>query len=510
MSTLFDTPLEHLLKNAWNGIDPSYRKAFAPILVINLLAFGFEMTNLSLHHDDVAHIFIQDTILGHYLGRFGLGWLHYFTQDAYIVPFLQLAEAIMLMTGYGLLVSRLWGATKPLDIVLISSVMCVFPYMAQIYQYNACTAPFALAHLLVAAAVFYSVRGRAIGVIAATLLYIAAFSIYQSVLANAATIFFVWLLIQVFQATSNAPFTWKDVVSTSTRVLMAVGVGGLLYMAAVSTMDLKFDSYQAAGEAFNWKSHLNIPHNGAAILQASRGFFFWPENYFPDYLKKIQLVLLSATALFCLLVPRRLAAKAGALTLLVLAAFSPRIVQLLHPEGHYHELTLTAYAVLIAGCIMLLNSAGKTLPRNIFSLLSSFLIAGFILQSNWISTVNYLNTLAHYSTLTEILARARSLPTTDWDGKTIMVVGSYKMPAEYPFKQATGVASHYMDAIHMQHLARLMRDEAVFVQASDKTPDALRYSETHLSWPNPSSVGLVDGMAVVVLSKQTSTPAEPE
>jgi len=68
MRSPLDTPLEQLLANAWNGIDPAYRKAFLFILAINLLAFGFEMTNLTLHHDDVAHIFIQDTILGHYLG----------------------------------------------------------------------------------------------------------------------------------------------------------------------------------------------------------------------------------------------------------------------------------------------------------------------------------------------------------------------------------------------------------------------------------------------------------
>ena len=106
MRSLLDTPLEQLLANAWNGIDPAYRRALPFILVITLLAFGFEMTSLTLHHDDVAHIFIQDTILGHYLGRFGFGWLHYYTQDAYIMPFLQLAEAAVLMAGYGFLAWR--------------------------------------------------------------------------------------------------------------------------------------------------------------------------------------------------------------------------------------------------------------------------------------------------------------------------------------------------------------------------------------------------------------------
>jgi hypothetical protein len=63
-----------------------------------------------------------------------------------------------------------------------------------------------------------------------------------------------------------------------------------------------------------------------------------------------------------------------------------------------------------------------------------------------------------------------------------------------------------MDAAHMQRLALLLRDEAVFVQADDRTPGALRYAQTHLPWPHPSSVGVEDGMAVVVLSKETAKP----
>lgn len=510
MRSLLDTPLEQLLANTWNGIDPAYRRALPFILAITLLAFGFEMTSLTLHHDDVAHIFIQDTILGHYLGRFGFGWLHYYTQDAYIMPFLQLAEAAVLMTGYGLLISRLWGAHKTLDIVLISSVVCVFPYMAQLYQYNACTAPFALAHFLAAAAVFLSVRGKLLAVVAAALLYTAAFSIYQSVIANAATIFCIWALSRLLFARPEEPSALSAMVKGAIGALLAVGVGGLIYMAAVASMDLKFDSYQSAGQAFSLSEGLNLPHAAAEIFRESRGFFFWPETYFPGYLKKIQLLLLAVAALFCLWLPRGLAAKVGALALLVLAAFSPRLLQLLHPAGHYHALTLTAYAVLIGGCVMIVNRAGQTLTRNLSSVAAAFLIAGYVLQCNWISTVSYLNTLAHYTTLTQILARARSLPATEWNGKKIVVVGSYDMPSAYPFKGATGVASEYMDAVHMQHLARLMRDDVVFLQADDKTPGALQYAATHQPWPNPSSIGVVDGMGVVVLSKGSRQPVPSE
>jgi len=99
---------------------------------------------------------------------------------------------------------------------------------------------------------------RLLGVAAAALLYAAAFSIYQSVLANAATIFCIWLLSRLLFARPEEPFAWKAEAKTSIGALLAVGVGGLIYMAAVSTMDLKFDSYQSAGQAFNLSKGLNL------------------------------------------------------------------------------------------------------------------------------------------------------------------------------------------------------------------------------------------------------------
>jgi hypothetical protein len=129
------------------------------------------------------------------------------------------------------------------------------------------------------------------------------------------------------------------------------------------------------------------------------------------------------------------------------------------------------------------------------------LIVGYVAQCNWISTVNYLNTLAHYTTLTEVLARLRSLPDAHWDGKRVAVVGAYDMPSDFPFKPATGVATEFMDALHMDRLARLMREEAVFVQADQATPKALEYAASHAPWPDPGSVSVVDGMGVIVFSR---------
>ena len=203
----------------------------------------------------------------------------------------------------------------------------------------------------------------------------------------------------------------------------------------------------------------------------------------------------------CLWLPRSPGGKIAAIAMLAIASLTPRLLQILHPEGVYHNLTLTAYGVVIAGAVMIINRAAHTAIRNLSIVLSFFLIAGYIMQCNWISTVNYLNTQAHYSTLTQVLARIRSLPGDDWNGKNIVVVGKYKMSSNYPFKSATGVAVSFMDAFHMQHLANLMRDDVAFTGADDTTPEALEYAATHPSWPHPASVGVINGTGVVVLSE---------
>ena len=506
MKYLYNRPLEQVISELWNTVGYEYKKAFLVVLGINLLAFGFEMTNMTLHHDDVIHIFIQDDILGHYLGRFGFGWLHYRTQNAYIMPFLQAVEGILLMSVYGLIISYFWGARNTLDIILISSVVCVFPYMAQMYQYNTSMYPFALAHLLAAAAVILSARATFLYVVIASLLYTAAFSIYQSVIANAATIFCIWILCKLLFEKDADSFFSREMVKSAIAALLSVSVGGVIYLVVVSAMDLSFDSYQAAGQAFNFKDGSNITYAITAILNGTRSFLFWPENYFPNYLVKLQLIFIVCAGVICLWLPKTPGRKAGAVVMLVLTLFAPRVLQLIHPEGIYHNLTLTAYAVVIAGAVMIVNRAGHVLTRNLSIVTATFLVAGYIMQCNWISTVNYLNTMAHYSTMTQLLSRIRALPAENWDGRKIAVVGNYDMHSDYPFKSATGVAVEYMDAVHMQNLAKLMREDVSIVEADVTTPGALEYAATHPSWPHPASVGVVDGMGVVVFSKNLPDP----
>src|SRR5258705_3398191 len=155
MRSLFDTPLEGIAGNWWSGIDSASKKAFFIAIGVSVLAFGFEMTNLTLNHDDVWHIVIQDTILNHYLGRFGFGCLYVYTQTHYVMPFVQLAAGILMMSAYGVVIARFWGLRKTTDIALIAAIVCVFPYMAQTYSYNTSEATYTLAHLLAALAVMF-------------------------------------------------------------------------------------------------------------------------------------------------------------------------------------------------------------------------------------------------------------------------------------------------------------------------------------------------------------------
>jgi hypothetical protein len=412
-----------------------------------------------------------------------------------------MAEGIVLMSVYGVVVARFWGAHKVIEIAMIAAIVCVFPYMAQTYQYNTSMAMNPLAHLLAAVAIVFSTRGTVRGVVIAAALFLATFSIYQAVAANAATIFLVWLLARLLFGDPNAAFLSQQTLRATIATLVAAVVGGVAYLICVSMMDIPFDSEQAAETAFRLGGVTKPMLAVHEIWNGTRGFFLWPERYFPDYLKDLQLVLLAMAGFFCLWLPRGLRAKSAAIVLLVLAVFAPRILQLVHPEGQFHSLTLTGYGVLIAGAVMIVIRSARTLTRNVAIVVTMFLVAGYVMQCNWISTVNYLNMFAHFETMTQVLARLRSLPDAGWDGKKIAVVGRYEMPTTYPFTTRDAVAPKFLDANHLTNLARLMRDEATFVTADATMPRILDYARNHPPWPNPASVAVVDGMGVVVLSR---------
>lgn len=502
-------PLEHHLAQMWTGIAPEFRRAFFIVLGVSLLAFGFEMTNLTLHHDDIVQIFIQDTILGHYLGRWGTGWLHYYTQGAHIMPFLQMAEGMVLMAIYGLVVAHFLGLRRTLDIALVAAVLCVFPFMAQIYQYNSTMATYSVAHLLAALAVIWSVKGTVRHSLLAILAYVLAFSIYQSIVANAATLFLLWVMTRLaFHGDIPLASQPRQLGKATSTALLAVVIGGLIYVWTVSLMDLKFDTYQGAGDAFSLKKGLQLATAIPEVLQGTRTTLLYPEAYFPEYLKKLQLLFLAAAAVPCLWLPKRWPLKLASLALLGAATFSPRLLQFLHPAGTYHNLTLTAYALLVAGSLTVLLRAGHMWLRNGTVALGTLLIAGYLIQCNWISSVGHLNTLAHYSTATQVLSRLNTLPTEGWDGRTVAVFGGYGMHSGYPFKRATGIASEFIDVGHFKNFAMLLRDGRTYLTGDEAPASVQAHAATLPSWPKPDSIGIVEGMAVVVLSPPSAQGGE--
>jgi hypothetical protein len=386
--------------------------------------------------------------------------------------------------------------------------------MAHIYQYNSAMIAYPLAHLLVAAAVALSTRARAAAVLLAAVLYFVAFSIYQAVLASAATIFLFWIIAGIVFRNASGAHRSAVTVRAAVAALAAVILGGLLHVIAVQAMNIPFDSAQGADEAFSLQHRLEhglrLAQAVAQVVAGTRSFLFWPENYFPGALKKLQLALLAGAGVMCLWLPRGPIAKAAAVGALALAVLAPRTLQLLHAKGNFHSLTLTGYAVLVAGAVMILLRTGSHLARNATALAAVALVLGYTMTCAWISTVNHLNTLAHYTTLTQILTRLRTLPAGNWDGRTVAVVGSYDMRSDFPFRPGTGVASEFLGVRHMNQLARVMRDEAVFLTPDRTLPGVLEYGATHAPWPSPESVAIVDGVGVVVLSRRAAQTAMPQ
>src|SRR5438093_2495210 len=216
-----------------------------------------------------------------------------------------------------------------------------------------------LVHLWAALAVVFSVRATLRHVALAAALYVAAFSIYQSVAANAATIFVIWLLGKVLFEEEGKGLLLRQAVRSTVAVAVAVVIGGLVYLAIISMMPLEFDTDHAAAEAFRLGGATKLSQSIPLVWIGTRSFFVWPEAYFPDYLKAIQLIFLVAGGAMCVWLPKRISTKIAASALLVLAVFEPRVLQLVHPEGSYHSLALTAYAVFVVGTVIIVAPASR-------------------------------------------------------------------------------------------------------------------------------------------------------
>lgn len=175
-------------------------------------------------------------------------------------------------------------------------------------------------------------------------------------------------------------------------------------------------------------------------------------------------------------------------------------MQLIHPHYDYHDMTLTAYAISIAGSLTIINKAGNIIYRNIGNLIAIIMIWSYIIQCNWVSTVNHFNNIAHFSIMTEVFSRAGTAKPESWDGKTIIVDGKYKMLSSYPYRKAGGVSPEYIDEEHMQSLTTLLRRDISIISIGNSDLSFQKLAKSLPVWPASGSLVIKDGIAIVKMS----------
>jgi hypothetical protein len=499
MMANLNQPIEQLMASLWMRIPQEYRRATPWIILIGILGYGFEMTNLSLHHDDVVQFFHTDRI-GHALGRFGYSWIHYYIQQGFYAPFFQVFLGILALTIYGLCVAATWKISRTIDVVLIASMLAVFPYMAQHYSYNTSLLPFSIAHALSAFAILLCVNFTISRFLLAVVLLGFSFSIYQSVIGNAIALACFAAVATLTSANNQTLSITAGLSRTLAIPLLGIIFGGLLYLGLVAMLGLPSDPYQHADKAFTLSDGLNLGTSIQLIVQGTRSFLFWPENYFPADLKAIQLGLIAAAALVWVFQPVSVGKKVAAAVCAAGGILAPRALQFLHPEGTFHNLTLTAYGIVVAGTVMVALRSRSIFWRNLICAAAAVLIFKYVMLSNWISTVNYLNFSAHQSVLTQILTRITDFPPATITRPEVAVIGKLKMPDAYPFLPQTGIATDYIDLAHLGKFSAVMGQPIKFV-GEDQLPEQVReIAKNAPEWPAPGSTFSANGMAIVVLS----------
>ncbi len=351
-----------------------------------------------------------------------------------------------------------------------------------------------LAHSLSALSVLFAIRSNRRLILLSGFFLFIAFSVYQSVAANALTLFLIWMLVSIVFDDRLGSVFLQPMVRSIYAFSTASFLAGIGYISSVLLLGISLSSYQGADKAFDFNESVNMDisyfFNALYdILTGSRSFYFWPENYFPLYLKYAQLIFLFTAAALCVYLPRNTKSKIAAVLIFSIALIAPRFLQLLHSEGQFHNLTLTAYALVVSACIAIVLRTGKIILRNLTIVTSIFIIAGYIEQCNWISSINYLNSQAHYATLTQILARIRSLEDkeSNWDGKKAFIFGSYEMPEYRIFKKAAGVAPNFIRPQEIQDFSHVLRDEMIFLNKDQVSPRVIQFVSERPSWPHPAS-----------------------
>ena len=499
--------LSNLIIEKWKSISPASKSLFYLIMILQFASFGFEMTNLAFNHDDTTQFLFSSPYWAWSSGRWALGLFRYYVLNSYFMPFLSFGIAFVLMYLYGLMICKIWEVNDGPAMVFLIGILVTFPYMSNAYSYNTSVVPFALAHCLAALGVFFSLKKSLYYFMVSIVFICISVSIYQSLLLNILVIMGFVLFFQIFKKQSV-----KIISLNFFKMFLSVAFGSIFYYISIK-LSLYFSgikkltTYQGADKMFEYsfsKLHLGFLKSIALY----KNIFLKQQSYFPSYAKNILLALFVIAITSIIIKKCSSPIRAIMLSsLLICLSFIPCVLQVIHPAGRYHVLTLTSVAVLFAGITAIIFINKWTFLKNISVILIVFVLYIFACENNRKSVISLQSTRAEQMLASRMLARAEALPEYfQMEKKTFVFIGKlprHEIDCEYPFLSSVGVGGYRLNGPRGWAVLRLLRTK-VYPPTAKQIQVAKDHIKSRRGWPHLDSVFIVDNIVVVILSNPQS------
>jgi hypothetical protein len=503
------------LESRWRDVSNGSKTVFTVSLAANFLAFGFLFANLSLNHDGFGFITI-DGSWARSTGRWATDILYavFFRNHQLIWLHGILGSALFVATGMS--VCRTLGVRLLPARLIVVLLYSLFPYMCSYYGYAFHVPIYAFACLLVHYSVELACKG-ARGAAVGSVLVMLSLACYQAFIASAATLALAACAAELAKADGRGQAA-AALRMLGRAALMFVS-GGVLYAVSIkistSVFNIQLTTYQGAAGllSFDWAAIIaglpSVAWETARFL-GMRLPSIYPESlYFTPTHKLMCLAVYAAAFAGLWASGRMMAARIGACALFLAALFAPRAVQVFHPGGNYHELTLTGYGVFIAASAAFAMNVSGRWPRTGVQAVVALLIAGFLHSNNVGASALVFDYQAIMHWGNRILARVEqhprySAPPAGAVRKAVFVGDLYKVSEWYyrgrPFVQAVGIADGVPNII-FDAIFRLLRVNASTDGLSDGSRrQAAAFAAGRPAWPHPDSVTVLeDGTIVVIL-----------
>jgi hypothetical protein len=374
------------------------------VLILNILALGIYVFNISYGSDDYALLFQKCNLIAS--GRWAAHFIYNYLFMNNYMPVLSplVGMTVMILAGFEL--TRLWHIRNFYNRILIMAFFSLYPYTLEMYCFriNVVTVPWAYFLAVLA-------LNQKKGWIASILLCI-SLGIYQATLGMTVC---VWLMTLLFRTTANQNQTQKSLFSQHLKgwAWIILGIASYLLIMKLTTLWGPVNSRIAAG-FFSHDPLRNLLKYSFIILLR---FSFIPEYVIP-WIPKTGVFICVILGTGILLIQSRMRLWFLFVFLILPYAAICHMLPLANPDVPWR--ISFGLIALLAGLLAVILQHKRF--HKIGLVLGSLLIFSFILVDNARMFEQYIQTKRDIAMANRIACRIESLPEYQ-PGMKFIIVG---------------------------------------------------------------------------------------